>query len=57
VVNIPILAKEAIAISKPTDLLTNDIKRKKVQKDKQHSVMPYDFFDLDDALSTNTEVR
>ena len=26
-------------------------------KDKQHSVMPYDFFDLDDALSTNTEVR
>jgi AAA15 family ATPase/GTPase len=26
-------------------------------KNKQHSVMPYDFSDLDDALSTNTEVR
>jgi AAA15 family ATPase/GTPase len=26
-------------------------------KNKQHSVMPYDFSDLNDALSTNTEVR
>ncbi|CAC9610119.1 hypothetical protein [uncultured Gammaproteobacteria bacterium] len=26
-------------------------------KDKRHSVMPYDFSDLNDALSTNTEVR
>jgi len=26
-------------------------------KDKQHSVMPYDFTGLDDSLSTNTEVR
>ncbi len=26
-------------------------------KDQQHSVMPYDFSDLNDALSTNTEVR
>jgi AAA15 family ATPase/GTPase len=26
-------------------------------KNKKHSVMPYDLSDLDDALSTNTEVR
>ncbi|VVH66115.1 hypothetical protein BSPLISOX_2736, partial [uncultured Gammaproteobacteria bacterium] len=26
-------------------------------KDEQHSVMSYEFSDLNDALSTNTEVR